>query len=212
MRRLTLVGLIALVATAGWFGGSLSVPTRVNEASAAAATSLYVNPGGSGHGVNLYCGWHATCLYPYPSGNGLDWANYAYEDVFWRPWGYTLSSLALPIAKVTVGNRNAFYTCKTSVADINRTDNLMSLGRTTYVHVDFLAAEGAWFHAYGKTSYANTTWGPIAEAADQEQLLGRPAPAPGINRGELDGALVPLSLRPVKWRAVRHRVSRPVAK
>lgn len=166
MKRVFLSVALGLAATAGWFGGSLS-----NEPGTTAAqsidTTFYVNPGGSGNGVNLTCLWHTTC--GSTSGVALDWGNYAYQDVYWRSWGYYLSSYSVAVAKVTVGNRNSDYNCKTSVADINQYPSGVSVGRMEYTHVDFLATEGDYFYAYARTSHAYSSWGPIAEAVDYGQ-------------------------------------------
>ena len=60
--------------------GALTAPS----VHALTGFGLWVNPGGSTNA--LTCGWHSTCLDPWPAGNALDWGNTGTQPVYWRSW------------------------------------------------------------------------------------------------------------------------------
>lgn len=77
--RKLVIGLVAVAALSS-FAGAMTAPS----AKATNNYGLWINPGGSSNA--LTCGWHSTCLSPYPWGNALDWGNTTNQAVYWRSW------------------------------------------------------------------------------------------------------------------------------
>jgi len=79
-RTVRLSVVIAIVA-----GGLLGLLAARTERASAVPYSyyVYVHPGATS---TLNCGWHSTCLDPWPWGTGLDWANQAGAYVYYRSY------------------------------------------------------------------------------------------------------------------------------
>lgn len=170
MMRFMSVLLLAGVSLAGVAVGSLS--TNVSTTRAVSDYELYVNPGGSTN--YLSCGWHSTCLFPFPDGDALDWGNdpYTNNQVYFRAWGVKGYSGLVKIANGYVGRRDTMV-CYQAVTDVVSLYGAY-VGRTHYLHTLFTGSEGASFSIYGRDTGYFQTYGSFGVTVDGELTTSCP--------------------------------------
>lgn len=144
--------LLALAAAAilGAAAGVTAIPPR--NAAAVTEIDVDIHPGTESTTGYLNCGWHSTCLSPYPLGRALDWRNSAGKKVYWRSDTYYSDSSSATVV--------AWNDYSASTAGCNTVTLLLrdlfgtTRGTVFYVHTD---GAGADFDVYGHDSVKDQT-------------------------------------------------------
>ena len=173
--------ILALVLS---FAAILGIGLGVSPTPSLAVTSyeIRINPGGSTNA--LTCGWHATCLTPYPWGNALDWGNSGNAYVHWRSWGYRGSGTgAVGTADVYTANT---ATCYQIAADIYSPLGSF-LGDAAYMHTRINVSEGTNWSISGSVSGSYTSQSNIGYTATSELSASCPWTAAHLHQYSTSG-------------------------
>ena len=165
---------LALAATAVGFFLGVWAP-RPAEGSSPWVKFLFTPQAGL-NSTCLSCGWHSSCVYPYPWGTGLDFpanCSDSGQDVYLRNWGFKASGSQEWVAWGTPFTASGTLCKETYVKVFDK--NMTVLGWMRYLHTD-------------KTHDADMMMYVTVEGRKNEYVFGRMVDADNANcPGWVDG-------------------------